>query len=100
MAVTITFDARQNTNKKLGAAMSRGKKAISGEINFSGLSASTGGVTMTIIGFATIDACWMEQKSGYQIYYDDANNLIKIPQLGDGVDLGAWTAVKFWAWGS
>ena len=100
MAVTITFDARQNTNKKLGAAMSRGKKAISGEINFSGLSASTGGVTMTIGGFGTIDACWMEQKSGYQIYYDAANTLIMIPQLADGVDLGSWTALKFWAWGN
>ena len=100
MAVTITYDARQNTNKRLGAAMSRGKKAISGEINFSGLSASTGGVTMTIIGFATVDACWMEQKSGYQVYYDAANTVIRTPQIVDGADLGSWTALKFWAWGS
>ena len=99
MAVTLTFDAKQQTNKMLGAAMSRGKKAVAGTINFSGLSASTGGVTMTIAGFSTIDACWLEQKSGYQIYYDDANTLIKIPTLADGVDLGSWTAVKFWAWG-
>ena len=94
MAVTITYDARQNTNKSLGAALSRGKKEISAEINFSGLSASTGGVTMTCVGFSTVDAVLFEQKSGYQIYYDDANTLIKIPQLADGVDLGSWTAVK------
>jgi hypothetical protein len=100
MAVTITYDARQNTNKNLGAAMSRGKKSISMEINFSGLSASTGGVTMTCVGFSTIDQVTFEQKSGYQIYYDDANTLIKIPQLADGVDLGSWTAVKAWAWGN
>ncbi|KKK48022.1 hypothetical protein LCGC14_3149290, partial [marine sediment metagenome] len=36
MAVTITYDRRQSTNKHLGAALSRGKKAVSGEINFSG----------------------------------------------------------------
>ena len=99
MAVTITYDRRQSTNKHLGAALSRGKKAVSGEINFSGLSASTGGVTMTMIGFSTVDSCYIEQKSGYQVYYDDANTLIKIPQLADGVDIGSWTAVKFFAWG-
>ena len=102
MAVTITYDARQNTNKQLGAAMSRGKKAISMEINFSGLSASPSqsGVTMTCVGFSTIDGIMFEQKSGYQIYYDDANTLIKIPQLADGVDLSSWTALKAWAWGN
>jgi len=100
MAVTITYDARQNTNKSLGAAMSRGKKAVAGTINFSGLSASSGGVTMTIVGLSTVDACWMEQKSGYQVYFDDASNLIRIPQVVDGFDLGSWTALKFWAWGN
>ena len=99
MAVTITFDKRQQTNKMLGAALSRGKKAFSGEINFSGLSAASDGVTMTIAGMSTVDACLLEQKSGYQIYYDDANTVIRIPQVVDGFDLGSWTAVKFWAWG-
>jgi len=100
MAVTITFDGRQQTNKMLGAALSRGKKAVAGQINFSGLSNAVDGVTMTIVGLSTVDACWMEQKSGYQIYFDDANTLIKIPQLATGVSLGSWTAVKFWAWGN
>ena len=99
MAVAVTFDARQQTNKNLGAAMSRGKKAVSGTVNFSGLSASTGGVTMTIVGFATVDVCFFEQTSGYQMYYDADNTLIMIPELADGVDLGSWTAVRFWAWG-
>ena len=100
MAVTITFDSRQLSNKTLTAAQSNRKKAVSGEINFSGLSASTGGVTMTIAGLTTVGQCWIEQKSGYQVYYDDASNLIHIRQLADGVDLGSWTAVKFWAWGN
>ena len=100
MAVTITYDATQNTNKRLGAAMSRGKKAISGTINFSGLSNAISGVTMTMIGFSTVDMAHLEQKSGYQIYFDDANTVIKIPELASGVDIGSWTAVKFWGWGS
>ena len=99
MAVTITYDKRQQTNKALGAAVSRGIRACSGDFNCSGLSASSGGVTMTIAGFTTIDACWVEQKSGYQIYYDPANTLLKMPQIVDGFDIGSWTAVKFWAWG-
>lgn len=99
MAVTITYDERQQTNKMLGAAVSRGIRAVAGTFNCSGLSASTGGVTMTITGFTTIDACWVEQKSGYQIYFDATNTLLKMPQIADGADLGSWTAVKFWAWG-
>jgi len=100
MAVTVTYDPTQNTNKRLGAAMSRGKKAISGTINFSGLSNAISGVTMTMVGFGTVDIAYIEQKSGYQIYFDDANTLIKIPQLATGISLGSWTAVKFWGWGS
>ena len=100
MAVTITFDSRQLSNKTLTAAQANGKKGVAGTINFSGLSASIGGVTMTIAGLTTVGACWMEQKSGYQVYYEAASNLIHIPQLVDGFDLGSWTAVKFWAWGN
>ncbi len=100
MGVTVTYDPRQNTSKFIGAAMSRGKKAISGKINFSGLSNAVAGVTMTMFGFGTVDMCYIEQKSGYQVYYDDANTLIQIPQLATGVNLGAWTKVKFFAWGN
>ncbi len=100
MGVTITYDRKQQTNKHLGAALSRGKKAISGQINFSGLSNAVAGVTMTMIGFSTVDACYIEQKSGYQVYYDDANTLVQIPQLAAGVTLASWTAVKFFAWGN
>jgi len=101
MAVTITYDGRQNTNKKLGAAMSRGLKAIAAQINFSGLSnAISSGIVCSFVGFGSIDSVMIEPQSGYQIYYDSDDGVIRIPQLATGVSLGSWTAVKCWVWGS
>lgn len=99
MAVTVTYDKRQQTNKSIGAAMSRGKKAVSFDINFSGLSVVATGITMTVAGMTTVDVCLIDQKSGYQVYYEASSTVIKVPQLVSGTSLGSWTTVNAWAWG-
>jgi len=101
MAVTVTYDATQNTNKHLGAAMSRGKKAIAAELNFSGQSnVISSGVAVSFVGFSTIDAVVLTETSGYRAYYDVSQGSIIFPELATGVSLGDLTAVKAWVWGS
>lgn len=101
MAVSITYDARQNTNKRLGAAMSRGKKAVAAVLNFSGQSNVIGsGIACSFVGFGSIQAVFVGETSGYMAYYDTSQGSIIFPQLATGVSLGDLTSVKCWIWGN
>jgi hypothetical protein len=100
MAVSVTYDARQFTNKKLGAAMSRGKKACAAVLNFSGQSnVIASGIAASFVGFSTIDAVFIGETSGYQAFYDTSQGSIRFPELASGVNLGGLTSVKCWIWG-
>ena len=101
MAVTITYDARQNTNKSLGAAMSRGKKATAAVLNFSGQSnVITSGIACSFVGFSSIQAVFIGETSGYRAYYDTSQGSIIFPELATGVSLGDLTSVKAFVWGN
>jgi hypothetical protein len=101
MAITVTYDARQQTNKSLGAALSRGKKAAAAVLNFSGQSnVIASGVVCSFVGFSTIDAVFIGETSGYSCYYDTSLGSIRFPQLASGVSLGDLTSVKCFIWGN
>ena len=101
MAVTVTYDAKQGTNRKLGAALARGKRSQAYRINFSGLSYSGSGVTIGFAGMVTLDMVMFEQKSGYQVYYfhDGTQSKIGIVGLASDFALSSWTELRGWVWG-
>ena len=100
MAVSVTYDVRQQTNKSLGAALSRGKKAVAAVLNFSGQSnVIASGVVCSFVGFNTIDAVFIGGASGYRAYYDTSQGSIIFPELASGVSLGSLTSVKCFIWG-
>lgn len=118
MAVTITWDAGFNTNKSLNSAVARGKKMVTGKMNFSGLTYIDGGVTVSMAGFSTVDACWIEPQNGLFFNFDYTNQLVEVriagsatntatiaalentlQEIASGTSLGSYTAVRFWAMG-
>jgi len=100
MAVSVTYDTRQQTNKSLGAALSRGKKAVAAVLNFSGQSnVIASGIAVSFVGFSTIDAVFIGETSGYRAYYDTSQGSIIFPELASGVNVGALTSVKCFIWG-
>jgi len=100
MAVSVTYDGRQSTNKSIGAALSRGKKAVACSLNFSGQSnVISSGVVCSFVGFSTIQAVFIGETSGYACYYDTSLGSIRFPELASGVSLGNLTSVKCFIWG-
>ena len=99
MAISVTYDARQFTNKSLGAALSRGKKAVAAVLNCSGQSNVIAGVGVSFVGFTTIDAVFIGETSGYACYYDTSAGKMIFPELASGVSLGNLTSVKCFIWG-
>jgi len=99
MAITITYDAKQGTNKRIGAALARGKKFISGALNFSGQTYATGGITCSFVGFTTLDSVWLQNQDGQVLRYIDSTGKVAVDGLASGVNVGSWTAVKFLAVG-
>lgn len=118
MAVTVTYDAGLNTNKKMTSWTARGKKMAVGQLNFSGLTYIDGGVTTSFEGFSTLDAVFIENQGGYVFAYDYSNGLIEVrepgtatatstigsrenalQELASGTDVGSYTAVRFFAVG-
>jgi hypothetical protein len=81
MAITITYDARLNTNKSLNSAAARGKKIVAGEFDLAS-SYATGGLAATLPGFANVDLVLIDPASGYQFVYDYTNTKIKILEPG------------------
>jgi len=120
MAVAVTYDAGLNTNKRLLSWLSRGKKMATGTLNFSGLTYINGGVTVTLAGLSTVDACWIHNHNGLEFeFIFSSAQLIKIrvagnatntatiaagenvsQEIASGTALSSYTAVKFWAVGS
>jgi len=121
MAVTITFDAGLNTNKKITSWSARGKKMAAGAINFSGLTYADGGITADFAGLSTIDMMFISPQRGIVFEFDYTNNKIvmlvpgtasataTILSTADGVRmleiasdtaLSTFTSVRFFAVGS
>lgn len=92
MAITVTYDARQGTNKKMGAGMARGKKRIAAELNFSGQTYATGGITCNLVGFSSFDSVWIEPKEGWNLWY--TSGVVVIDGMASDTNVGSWTAVK------
>jgi len=111
MAITVTYDAKMNTNKSFNSALSRGKKITGGSLNFSGQSYVEGGLTMTMAGFTSLDAVYttpyqldtLSMPFIFHFSFDYANNKMKVSEGGDeiasGISLGSLTSVRFMAMG-
>jgi len=82
MAITITYDARLNTNKTLNSAVARGKKIVAGKIDLAS-SYATGGLDATLKGFASLDLVLIDPASGLSFVYDYTNAKIKILAPGN-----------------
>ena len=94
MAATVTYDAKQGTNKKMGAGMARGKKRIAAELNFSGQTYATGGITASFVGYSTLDSVVIEPYEGWNLWYKNSTGKVIADGMASDTNLGSWTAVK------
>jgi hypothetical protein len=77
--IGVSYDAGLNTNKTLNSAAARGKKHITGTLNFSNKTYITGGVTTNLAGLSTVDMCLISSKSGMVFEYDYSSTaLVKV----------------------
>lgn len=68
--VGISYDAGLNTNKKLSSALARGRKHVTGTLNFSAKLYIGGGVTTPVTGLSSVYAMFIQPKSGITFEYD------------------------------
>jgi hypothetical protein len=82
-----------NTNKSFLSAGARGKKIATGGLNFSNKTYITGGVTVNLAGFSTVDICYVSSKSGYVLEYDYSSvALVKVMQPGTATNTSTHAA--------
>jgi hypothetical protein len=77
--IGVSYDAGLNTNKSLLSSLARGKKQVTGTLNFSNKTYITGGVTTPLAGLSTVDVCFISGKSGMVFEYDYSSTaLVKV----------------------
>jgi hypothetical protein len=77
--IGVSYDAGLNTNKSLLSSLARGKKQVTGTLNFSNKTYITGGVTTNLVGLSTVDICYISSKEGMVFEYDYSSTaLVKV----------------------